>query len=104
MRFIIINRQTDGRCWYLLYFFIIFVELKTGEGLKDLIPYKLFNRDDVLDEIQQVGFYCIFQPCADQLKEYPLDDIILVADPDEKYGAVLFFLLLIFYNRIGMLQ
>lgn len=51
------------------------------------MPYKLFNRDDVLDEIQQVGFYCIFQPCADQLKEYPLDDIILVADPDEQYGA-----------------
>lgn len=63
------------------------------------MEYKIFNKYDCLDEIQQIGFYSPFLPCAEQLKEYPLDDVIVIADNEEQYGAVFINLF-----RIGILH
>jgi len=60
--------------------------LKTGPGLKDVLPYKEFNTEEIRDEILKIGFYSDFFNFKDELKLYPLDDILILADVDEVYG------------------
>ena len=35
-------------------------ELKTGEGIRDVLPFKIFQKEAVLEEIVKLGFYSDF--------------------------------------------
>ncbi|KAG6578232.1 Cytoplasmic dynein intermediate chain [Phytophthora cinnamomi] len=61
--------------------------LKTGSGLRETVEFKVFTRQEVLDQIAQVGFMCPFHEFrADIAKMSAGDDILIVADPNETYG------------------
>ena len=49
--------------------------LKTGPNLSDLVPYKLFNYEQAMEEIQSIGFYSIFFNYKKQLTKYPSDQV-----------------------------
>merc|ERR1719197_4800 len=61
-------------------------ELKTGGGLKDTVAFKAFAKQWVLDEIQEIGFYSEFFNFKQDVADFPDDEILIVADPDETYG------------------
>ena len=61
-------------------------ELKTGGGLKDVVAFKEFDKEWVLAEIQEIGFYSEFFNFKEDVVNFPGDKIMIVADPDEKYG------------------
>lgn len=60
--------------------------VKTGPGLKDTVPFKVFDKEFVMKEIIDLGFYSAFHPFRKQLEKYPLSEILVVADNDERYG------------------
>ncbi|GBG24449.1 Cytoplasmic dynein 1 intermediate chain [Hondaea fermentalgiana] len=61
-------------------------ELKNGDGLKDTVAYKFFNKEEVLEEIRSVGFYSDFNDFKGEIADYPAEEILIIADPDEVYG------------------
>ena len=61
-------------------------ELKTGGGLRDVLPFKLFKKEWVKAEIQELGFYSDFFNFREHINMYPEDDILIISDVDEKYG------------------
>ncbi len=42
--------------------------LKTGPGLKDVVPFKVFEKDFAMKEIVDIGFYSAFHPFRKQLE------------------------------------
>ncbi|GMF24948.1 unnamed protein product [Phytophthora lilii] len=61
--------------------------LKTGSGLRETVEFKVFTRQEVLDQIAQVGFMCPFHEFRADIAKMPAgDDILIVADPNETYG------------------
>ncbi|GMF43161.1 unnamed protein product [Phytophthora fragariaefolia] len=61
--------------------------LKTGSGLRETVEFKVFTRQQVLDQIAQVGFMCPFHEFRAEIAKMPAgDDILIVADPSETYG------------------
>ena len=42
--------------------------VKTGPGLKDTVPFKIFEKDFVMKEIVDLGFYSAFHPVRAQLQ------------------------------------
>ena len=42
--------------------------LKVGDGLGDTVDYRIFNKKEVLDEIQSVGFYSDFFVFKNEIK------------------------------------
>ena len=52
--------------------------LKTGPGMRDVVPFKLFNKEEVLDEIKKLGFYSDFNDFKNFLFEsivFPIDNV-----------------------------
>lgn len=66
--------------------------LKKGPAAVDLINRKIFNTDEILNEIKTYGFMCPFQPYEKYLRECVLEEFIVVCDASSKYGEM--FLLL----------
>lgn len=62
-------------------------QLSTGPRRNDTIPYKLFDKQVVLDDVQSVGFYSPFHPVRAAINAYPGTSLLLVADASEKYGS-----------------
>ena len=60
--------------------------LKTGSGMKDVLPFKLFNKEEVLDEIRKLGFYSDFNDFKKDIQAYKGEELLIVADIDEVYG------------------
>merc|ERR1719230_1041131 len=61
--------------------------LKEEEAdLTDTVPYKMFNREEILKEIDALGFMCDFQPAKAELEALTAEEFLAVADPGEKYG------------------
>jgi dynein intermediate chain 3, axonemal len=60
--------------------------LKTGPGMRDVLPFKLFNKEEVLDEIKKLGFYSDFNDFKSDIKAYKGEELLIVADLDELYG------------------
>jgi hypothetical protein len=42
--------------------------VKTGPGLKDTVPFKVFDKEFVMKEIIDLGFYSAFHPFRKQLE------------------------------------
>jgi len=63
-------------------------ELKNGPGIIDLVEEKTFNRDLILEEIQNLGFMCPFEPCESYLKQCPLDEFKVICDPTSSFGEM----------------
>eukprot|EP00947_MAST-08B_sp_MAST-8B-sp1_P003960 g3960.t1 len=61
-------------------------ELKTGEGIRDVVPFKLFNKEEVMEEILKLGFYSDFNDFRKDIEKYPADELLIVNDKEEKYG------------------
>ena len=60
--------------------------LKTGPGMRDVVPFKLFNKEEVLDEIKKLGFYSDFNDFKKDIQTYKGEELLIVADLDEMYG------------------
>ncbi|KAL3671140.1 WD repeat-containing protein 63 [Phytophthora oleae] len=61
--------------------------LKTGSGLRETVEFKVFTRQEVLDQIAQVGFMCPFHEFRAEIAKMATgDDVLIVADPNETYG------------------
>jgi hypothetical protein len=61
--------------------------LKTGSGLRETVAFKVFTRQEVLDQIAQVGFMCPFHEFRAEIAKMAAgDDVLIVADPNETYG------------------
>jgi len=61
-------------------------ELKTGDGLKETLPFKWFDREQVLNEVQELGFYSDFHSFRKELAALESDKVLVIADPEEVYG------------------
>ncbi|CEG49011.1 Cytoplasmic dynein intermediate chain [Plasmopara halstedii] len=61
--------------------------LKTGSGLRDTVEYRIFSRQNVLNEIAQVGFMSPFHTFRTEIRNITFgDDLLVIADREEKYG------------------
>ncbi|KAG7384859.1 WD repeat-containing protein 63 [Phytophthora pseudosyringae] len=61
--------------------------LKTGSGLRETVEFKVLTRQEVLDQIAQVGFMSPFHEFRAEIAKVAAgDDILIVADPNETYG------------------
>jgi hypothetical protein len=61
-------------------------EMKTGGGRKDTVPYKTFNKEEMLDEVLKMGFYSAWNDIKSDVQAYDGVEMLVVADHDEKYG------------------
>uniref|UniRef100_A0A7S2RYD5 WD repeat-containing protein 63 n=1 Tax=Mucochytrium quahogii TaxID=96639 RepID=A0A7S2RYD5_9STRA len=61
-------------------------ELKTGTGLKDTLLFKWFDKQEILDEIQNLGFYSDFNDFKKEISDYSEDKLLVIADHEEVYG------------------
>jgi len=61
--------------------------LSTGPDIKDVVPYKLFPIQEVVDEYTKIGFYSDFFNFKASLNKYPEgEEVLVLADPEEVYG------------------
>jgi len=61
-------------------------KLKTGPGLRDVVPFQEFDKEWVQAEIQEIGFYSDFFNFREHINMFPEEKLLIIADPDEKYG------------------
>lgn len=61
---------------------------KTGEGVMDLVEYKLIPKDDLLKEIQGLGVMSDFEPAKKNIESYPGNEILIIVDKEQKYGEI----------------
>jgi hypothetical protein len=59
--------------------------LKTGPGLKDVVPSKLFDKEFAMKEIIDLGFYSAFHPHRKSL-EVRVDCVCMVASASHATG------------------
>ena len=57
-----------------------------GAGLKETLPSKFFNKEWVMAEVQEIGFYSEFFNFKADIAAYDTEEILVVADPEEVYG------------------
>jgi WD40 repeat protein len=62
-------------------------EGKPLPGLKDVVSFKMFDKETCMKEIQDIGFYSGFYDLRDVLPSYPDDQLLLYSDVDEQYGS-----------------
>lgn len=43
-------------------------QMKTGPEIADNVPYKKFNKDDIIEEIKQIGYMCEFHAVREKVK------------------------------------
>lgn len=60
--------------------------LKTGPGRKDTLVYKLFPKQEMLDEAKALGFYSAWNDVKKDIDAYPGTEVLVVADVEEVYG------------------
>ena len=60
--------------------------MKTGGGRKDTVPYKTFNKEEMLDEVLKMGFYSAWNDIKSDVQAYDGIEMLVVADHEEKYG------------------
>ena len=60
--------------------------LKTGPGRKDTLVYKLFNKQEMLDEAKAIGFYSAWNDFRKDIDAFPGTEVLVVADVEEVYG------------------
>ena len=61
-------------------------ELKNGPGLSDTVPFKIFERAEILDQVQKMGFMCPFHGVRKEIERMKIEQVLIVADPEERYG------------------
>ena len=60
--------------------------LKNGPGLRDTIAYKIFNKQEMIDEAIRLNFYSAWDPSRKDLEAFPGTEVLVIADPNKKYG------------------
>jgi hypothetical protein len=60
--------------------------MKTGEGVNDVVDYKLIPREDLMSEIQLMGQTSDFGPAKKVLDSYQGDRVLIIIDRTDKYG------------------
>lgn len=60
--------------------------LKTGSGLRETVPYKVFSKAEILTQISQIGFMCPFHEFRNEIAKLQGEELLIVADPQEVYG------------------
>lgn len=62
--------------------------LKTGEGVMDLVSYKMLPKSDILNEVAKLGVMSDFEPAKKMMDSYTGSEILLVVDKAQTYGEV----------------
>ncbi|DAZ96598.1 TPA: hypothetical protein N0F65_000164, partial [Lagenidium giganteum] len=60
--------------------------LKTGSGVRETVEYKIFNKTQIIEQINQIGFMCPFHEFRSDIMKMQGDELMVVADPNEVYG------------------
>jgi len=50
------------------------------------IPFKLFSKQEQLDEVKKVGFYSDFHPYQKDIEKFPGPELLLIKDKERVYG------------------
>jgi dynein intermediate chain 3, axonemal len=61
---------------------------KTGEGVMDLVPYKLIPKDELMKEIQGLGVMSDFEPAKKYIESYLGNEILIIVDKEQKCGEI----------------
>lgn len=61
---------------------------KTGEGVMDLVEYKLLSKEEIMNEIVGLGVMSDFECAKKQISSAPGEELLFVVDRDQKYGEV----------------
>ena len=61
---------------------------KTGEGVMDLVNYKLIPKEDLMKEITGLGVMSDFEPAKKCLDSYQGEEVLITIDKEQKYGEV----------------
>ena len=60
------------------------IGLKSGDGLLDVLPYKMVNRQEILEQISFMGKMSVFEPHKQKFEGYDAEEVLFVWDPDEE--------------------
>ena len=60
--------------------------LKTGPSRKDTLPFKLFQKADMIADMQRSLINSSWGVCKKEVEEYPGTELLVVADVEEVYG------------------
>ena len=61
-------------------------DAKVDEDVTEENPFKFIQKQDILDDLFNRAAICDFHPFKQIIKDYPVDEILVVYDPDFKYG------------------
>jgi dynein intermediate chain 3, axonemal len=61
---------------------------KTGEGVMDLVDYKLIPKEELMKEIIGLGVMSDFEPAKKNIESYPGTEILIIVDKEQKYGEI----------------
>ncbi|GMI50247.1 hypothetical protein TeGR_g4809 [Tetraparma gracilis] len=81
--------------WFCSDKMVQVIEMKTGPAIVDLLPFKSFDKEFWLADIQAKGFMSPFDPVADEIKQCPLPEFLIVTDVESTYGEMF----LIYYSE-----
>lgn len=62
--------------------------LKIGDGVMDLVEYKMLTKTELMKEIVGLGVMSDFEPAKKAIESSLTDDILLVVDKEQSYGEV----------------
>jgi hypothetical protein len=61
-------------------------EAKVDEDVSEENPFKFIQKQDILNDLYNRAAVCDFHPFKAIVQEYPADEILVMYDPDFKWG------------------
>jgi hypothetical protein len=61
---------------------------KNGEGVMDLVDYKILTKEELMKEIIGLGVMSDFEPARKSVESYPGEEILITVDKEQVYGEV----------------
>ena len=62
------------------------LKIEGGTTIKDVVPWKSFDKAEIMSEVEALGFMSDFHPFQKQIEAYQGEEILVVADPEQVYG------------------
>ena len=66
------------------------LNFRVGDRLFGAAPFKVFNKAEMLEEIEQRGFMSDFHPLRADLMASPEEEILAISDPQVRHGEIWF--------------
>ena len=71
---------------YVKYGLFADAEAEAKNDMNNMIKYKLFNKAEMLDEVEKLGFMSDWHPEQKVIEAYDGEEILVIWDPKQKYG------------------